>query len=53
LDITGRQRKIELLWTLWNEKEENACELVCGGRGVSRPLFIGQGREGEDMNEQE
>jgi hypothetical protein len=31
LDRTGRQRKIEFIWTLWNEEEENAWELVwCG-----------------------
>jgi hypothetical protein len=34
LDRTGRQRKIESIWTLWNEKkEENAWELVWCGRG--------------------
>jgi hypothetical protein len=34
LDRTGRQRKIEFIWTLWNEnEEENAWDLVCGGRG--------------------
>jgi hypothetical protein len=34
LDRTGRQRKIEFIWTLWNEKEEeNAWELVWCGRG--------------------
>jgi hypothetical protein len=32
LDRTGRQRKIESIWTLWNE-EENAWELVWCGRG--------------------
>jgi hypothetical protein len=30
LDRTGRQRKIE---SIWNEKEENAWELVWCGRG--------------------
>jgi hypothetical protein len=54
LDRTGRQRRIEFIWTLWNEKkEENAWELVWCGMGVSRPPFIGQGREREDMNKQE
>jgi hypothetical protein len=34
LDRTGRQTKIEFIWTLWNEKdEENAWELVWCGRG--------------------
>jgi hypothetical protein len=34
LDRTGRQRKIEFIWTIWNEnEEENAWELVCCGRG--------------------
>jgi hypothetical protein len=33
LDRTGRQRKIEFIWTLWNKKEENAWELVWCGRG--------------------
>jgi hypothetical protein len=33
LDRTGRQIKIEFIWTLWNEKEENAWKLVCGGMG--------------------
>jgi hypothetical protein len=34
LDRTGRQRKIEFIWTLCNEKEEeNAWELVWCGRG--------------------
>jgi hypothetical protein len=34
LDRTGRQRKIEFICTLWNEKkEENAWELVWCGRG--------------------
>jgi hypothetical protein len=34
LDRTGRQRKIEFIWTLWNEKMgENAWKLVCGGMG--------------------
>jgi hypothetical protein len=33
LDRTGRQRKIEFIWTLWNENEENAWELVWCGRG--------------------
>jgi hypothetical protein len=34
LDRTGRQRKIEFIWTLWNEnEEENAWKLVCGGMG--------------------
>jgi hypothetical protein len=34
LDRTGRQRKIEFIWTLWNEnEEENAWELVWCGRG--------------------
>jgi hypothetical protein len=34
LDRTGRQRKIEFIWTLWNEKkEENAWKLVWCGRG--------------------
>jgi hypothetical protein len=34
LDRTGRQRKIEFIWTLWIEKEEeNAWELVWCGRG--------------------
>jgi hypothetical protein len=33
LDRTGRQRKIELIWTLRNEKEENAWKLVWCGRG--------------------
>jgi hypothetical protein len=33
LDRTGRQRKIEFIWTLWNEKkEENAWKLVWCGR---------------------
>jgi hypothetical protein len=33
LDRTGRQRKIEFIWSLWNEKkEENAWELVWCGR---------------------
>jgi hypothetical protein len=53
LDRTGRQRKIEFIWTLWNEKEEeNAWKLVWW-KGLSRGPFIGQGREREDMNEQE
>jgi hypothetical protein len=36
LDRTGRQRKIEFIWSLWNEKkEENAWELVwCGREGL-------------------
>jgi hypothetical protein len=34
LDRTGRHRKIEFIWTLWNEKEEeDAWELVWSGRG--------------------
>jgi hypothetical protein len=33
LDRTGRQSKIEFIWTLWNEKEENAWKLVWCGRG--------------------
>jgi hypothetical protein len=34
LDRTGRQRRIEFIWTLWNEnEEENASELVWCGRG--------------------
>jgi hypothetical protein len=33
LDRTCRQRKTEFIWTLWNEKEENAWELVWCGRG--------------------
>jgi hypothetical protein len=34
LDRTGRQRKIEFIWILWNEnEEENAWELVWCGRG--------------------
>jgi hypothetical protein len=34
LDRTGRRRKIEFIWTLWNEnEEENAWELVWCGRG--------------------
>jgi hypothetical protein len=53
LDRTGRQRKIEFIWSLWNEKkEENAWELVWWN-GVSRGPFIGQGREREGMNEEE
>jgi hypothetical protein len=34
LDRTGRQRKIEFIWTLWNEnEEENDWEMVWCGRG--------------------
>jgi hypothetical protein len=34
LDRTGRQRKIEFIWTLWNKnEEENAWELVWCSRG--------------------
>jgi hypothetical protein len=33
LDRTVRQRKIEFIWTLWNENEENAWERVWCGRG--------------------
>jgi hypothetical protein len=29
LDKIGRQRKIEFIWTLWNEEDENAWDL-CG-----------------------
>jgi hypothetical protein len=48
-ELAGR----EFIWTLWNEKkEENAWKLVWW-KGLSRPPFIGQGREREDINEQE
>jgi hypothetical protein len=34
LDRTGRQRKIEFICTIWNEKgEENAWKLVWCGKG--------------------
>jgi hypothetical protein len=34
LDRTGRQRKMEFIWSLWNERnEENAWELVWCCRG--------------------
>jgi hypothetical protein len=33
LDRTGRQKKIEFIWTLWNENEENTWDLVWCGRG--------------------
>jgi hypothetical protein len=46
LDRTGKQREMNFLWTLCNEnEEEKAWDLLWHGRGVSRPPFIGQGRE--------
>jgi hypothetical protein len=42
LDRTGRQRKIEFIWTLWNEKE-NAWELVWCGRGCLEVLLYAKG----------
>jgi hypothetical protein len=46
LDRTGRQRKIEFIWTLWNENEENAWELVRCGRGGLGVLYsLGKGGE--------
>jgi hypothetical protein len=52
LDRTGRQRKS--LFGLLGMRMRGYC-LRAGvwGNGVSRPPFIGQGREREDMNEQE
>jgi hypothetical protein len=47
LDRTDRQRKIEFIWTLWNEKEENAWELVwCGRGGLGVLLLSRKGRGG-------
>jgi hypothetical protein len=54
LDRTGRQRKIEFIWTVGDENERNiALRAGVWWNGVSRPPFIGQGREREGMNEQE
>jgi hypothetical protein len=53
LDRTGRQRKIEFIWTVGDENERILLGVGVWSNGVSRPPFIGQGREREDMNEQE
>jgi hypothetical protein len=48
LDRTGRQRRIEFIWTLWNEnEEENAWELVWCCRGcLGVLLYSRKGRGG-------
>jgi hypothetical protein len=43
LDRIGRQRKIEFIWTLWNEKKENAWKLVWCGRGCLGVLLLAKG----------
>jgi hypothetical protein len=52
LDRTGRQRKIEFICTLWNEKEEEtAWELVWCGRGCLGVLLLSRKGRGEVKDE--